>query len=119
MTAAVCARCEAMVTKASTMPMMPTITLTARVKASAPCSCEAWISTSAMFTFRGEGIPRHFLERGENNVSQGPQVRRGLVQVGNLDHGHAGGVCCAHPVLRVLHRQTGSGIHAQHLRGLA
>src|SRR5580698_11127160 len=116
MTAAVWARCEAMVTKASTMPITPTMTLTVLVKASPPpsCSCEVWISISAMSVVRAEGIACDFRQGSQHDVAKGAQVRRRLGHVGYLDDGHAGGVGRAHAVLGVLHGKARRRVHPEH-----
>src|SRR5579862_5384761 len=101
-----------MVTKASTMPMIPTMTLTVWVKASPACSWEVWISTSAMVLAR-EGIAHHVLQGGEHNMPERPQVRRGLRHVGDLDDRHAGRMRRPHAIFGVLQGQTRPGIGAQ------
>src|SRR5665213_1123744 len=113
MTAAVWARCEAIVTKASTMPITPTMTLTPLVKASPPPSCEVWISTSAMDVFRRKGIAGHFFEGRQHDMAEGAQIRARRDHVRNLNDRHAGSMGRAHAVLGVLDRQTGPGINAQ------
>src|SRR5665213_1835901 len=114
MTAAVCERCEAIVTKASTMPITPTMTLTTLVKPSPPsCSCEVWISMSAMRVVHGKGVAGDVLEGRQHDVAQRSQVRRGLGHVRHLNDGHAGGVRGAHPVLGVLHGKTRRRVHPE------